>query len=65
MMFGATLGGNATLIGVSADVVAAGICSGHGKPVTFRSFLHYGLPIATIQLAVSALYMLALFLLMR
>lgn len=65
MMFGATLGGNATLIGASANVVAAGICARQGKPVTFGRFLRYGLPITACQLAASALYVLALFRLMR
>ena len=53
MMFGATLGGNATLIGASANVVAAGACAAHGRRVTFGKFLRYGLPIMVCQLAVS------------
>lgn len=65
MMFGATLGGNATLIGASANVVTAGICARHGKPVTFVGWLRYGLPLTACQLAVSALYVLALFRFMR
>lgn len=65
MMFGATLGGNATLIGAAANVVAAGICAGHGQRVTFGAFLRYGLPIATLQLSVSALYVLAFAFLMH
>ena len=56
MMFGATLGGNATLIGASANVVAAGACAAHGRRVTFGGFLRYGLPIMVCQLAVCALY---------
>ena len=56
MMFGATLGGNATLIGASANVVAAGACAAHGRRVTFGGFLRYGLPIMVCQLAVGALY---------
>jgi Na+/H+ antiporter NhaD/arsenite permease-like protein len=60
MMFGATLGGNATLIGASANIVSAGICATHGERVTFGRFLRYGLPITIAQLAVSALYVLAL-----
>ena len=56
MMFGGTLGGNATLIGASANVVAAGICAAHGKRVTFVQFLRIGLPIAAAQLSVGALY---------
>jgi len=56
MMFGGTLGGNATLIGASANVVAVGICVAHGKRVTFMQFLRIGLPIAVAQLLVGALY---------
>ena len=56
MMFGGTLGGNATLIGASANVVAVGICVAHGKRVTFMQFLRIGLPIAVVQLSVGALY---------
>ena len=61
MMFGATLGGNATLIGASANIVSIGICARNGKPVTFAGWLRYGLPFTTCQLLVSALYLLALF----
>ena len=56
MMFGGTLGGNATLIGASANVVAVGICAANGKRVTFMQFLRIGLPIAVVQLSVGALY---------
>ncbi len=58
MMFGATLGGNATLIGASANIVAAGICNHYGRRVTFMRFLRFGLTIALCQLAISALYVL-------
>jgi len=60
MMFGATLGGNATLIGSAANVVAAGICAKNGRPVTFVQWLRYDIPFTVCQLAVSALYVLAL-----
>ncbi len=59
MMFGATLGGNATLIGASSNVVATGICACHGRRVTFMRFLRYGLPIMVCQLTASALFVLA------
>ncbi|ALL69295.1 putative tyrosine transporter P-protein [Paraburkholderia caribensis MBA4] len=65
MMFGATLGGNATLVGAAANIVAAGICARQGKPVTFGTFLRYGLPITVVQLAVSALYVVAMARLLR
>jgi Na+/H+ antiporter NhaD/arsenite permease-like protein len=60
MMFGATLGGNATLIGAAANVVSAGICAAHGRPLSFAIFLRYGVPLTLCQLAVAALYVLVL-----
>ncbi len=60
MMFGATLGGNSTLIGAAANVVSAGICAAKGRRVTFLTFLRYGVPITVCQLAVAALYVLAM-----
>jgi Na+/H+ antiporter NhaD/arsenite permease-like protein len=65
MMFGATLGGNATLIGASANIVSAGICARRGKPVTFATFMRYGLPITVAQLIASAIYVLVLSRVMR
>lgn len=60
MMFSGTLGGNATLIGASANVVAVGICATQGRPVSFVTFMRYGVPLAICQLFVSALYVLGL-----
>ena len=60
LMFGGTLGGNATLIGASANVVSVGICAANGRPVSFVGFMRYGVPVVAVQLVVSALYMLAL-----
>ena len=60
MMYGATLGGNATLVGSSANIVAAGICSQEGAPISFGRFLRYGLPLTVCQLAVTAVYVIVL-----
>jgi Na+/H+ antiporter NhaD/arsenite permease-like protein len=60
MMFGGTLGGNATLVGASANIVSAGICAAHGKRVSFAGFLRYGVPVTAAQLAVAALYVVVL-----
>lgn len=60
MMFGATLGGNATLIGASANIVSAGICANQGEHVSFMRFLRIGLPIMLVQMLVSAAYVLTL-----
>jgi len=65
LMFGATLGGNATLIGASANIVTVGICAGHGEKVSFARFSRYGVPITLVQLAISALYVVGLFWLAR
>lgn len=60
MMFGGTLGGNATLIGASANVVGVGICGVNGRPVSFATFARYGVPLTVAQLALSAVYILVL-----
>jgi Na+/H+ antiporter NhaD/arsenite permease-like protein len=61
MMFAGTLGGNATLIGASANIVSAGICGAHGSPVSFVRFMRYGLPVTLVQIGMAALYVMALF----
>ena len=61
MMFGATLGGNATVIGASANIVSVGICAREGERVTFMRFMKLGLPITLVQLTVSSFYVMALF----
>jgi Na+/H+ antiporter NhaD/arsenite permease-like protein len=60
MMFGGTLGGNATLIGASANVVSAGISASHGRPISFGAFARYGIPLTLCQITLSAVYVLAL-----
>jgi Na+/H+ antiporter NhaD/arsenite permease-like protein len=62
MMFGATLGGNGTLVGASSNIVAAGIAEQHGAKMTFHSFLKYGLPVMGIQLIIVALYIIGILL---
>ncbi|MBJ7900819.1 MAG: transporter [Cyanobacteria bacterium RI_101] len=61
MMFGATVGGNGTLVGASSNIVAAGIAEQHGRPISFHRFLQYGLPVMALQLVVSAFFVLWLF----
>ncbi|MBE8967329.1 transporter [Nostocales cyanobacterium LEGE 12452] len=63
MMFGATLGGNGTLVGASSNIVAAGISEQHGRRISFKTFLHYGIPVMILQLVASAFYVLVRFLL--
>jgi Na+/H+ antiporter NhaD/arsenite permease-like protein len=56
MTFGATLGGGATMVGDSSNIVACGICARAGERITFMRFLSIGLPIALAQLVVAAAY---------
>jgi Na+/H+ antiporter NhaD/arsenite permease-like protein len=61
MMYGATLGGNGTLVGASSNIVAAGIAEQHGKAISFQTFLRYGIPLAAMQLTLMGLYMVIRF----
>jgi len=56
MMFGATLGGNGTLVGASSNIVAAGIAEQHGQRISFQRFLEYSIPVTAVQLIVVAIY---------
>jgi Na+/H+ antiporter NhaD/arsenite permease-like protein len=60
MMFGATLGGNGTLVGASSNIVAAGISEQHGREISFHTFLRYGLPMMAVQLIISAIFIAGL-----
>lgn len=62
MMFGATLGGNGTLVGASSNIVAAGIAELHGRRISFKTFLSYGIPVMIVQLIAAALYITICFL---
>jgi len=62
MMYGATLGGNGTLIGASSNIVAAGVAEQHGQRISFQTFLQYSLPITALQLVVVALFVFIRFL---
>jgi len=64
LAFGADLGGNGTLIGASANLVAIAICEKFGYRIFFREFLIKGLPIMVITtlVAFSAFYLRVLFL---
>jgi Na+/H+ antiporter NhaD/arsenite permease-like protein len=56
MMFGATLGGSATMIGAASNLVAVGILKREGVPVDFVRFARYGVPMTALQIAVAALF---------
>ena len=57
LALGADLGGNATAIGASANVVVLGIAERNGHPIGFWRFTRYGLIVTAIMLAVCVPYL--------
>jgi Na+/H+ antiporter NhaD/arsenite permease-like protein len=57
LALGACLGGNATIIGASANVVVANLAARAGHPITFRAFLPYGLVVVLESLVISTAYL--------
>jgi Na+/H+ antiporter NhaD/arsenite permease-like protein len=57
LALGACLGGNGTLIGASANVVAAGIASKSGKNLSFMTFTKYGALIMIESMILSTFYL--------
>jgi Na+/H+ antiporter NhaD/arsenite permease-like protein len=53
---GADLGGNATPVGASANVVVLGLAARNGSPISFWRFTRYGLVVTAVTLAVSWIY---------
>jgi Na+/H+ antiporter NhaD/arsenite permease-like protein len=57
LALGACLGGNATIVGASANVVVANMAARAGHPITFRAFLPYGVLVAVVSLVMSTVYL--------
>ena len=57
LSMGACLGGNGTVIGASANVVALAIARKHGLEVSFLQFMKYAFPLMLLSIAISALYL--------
>ena len=56
LALGACLGGNATIIGASANVVVANLAGRAGHPITFRGFLPFGVLVTLESLVISTGY---------
>jgi len=61
LALGSCLGGNGTLIGASANVVAVGLVEKEGWKVTFIDFFKFGAPITFITLLVATVYVLIIY----
>ena len=57
LAFGADFGGNATIIGASANVVAVGLAAKAGIKISFWQFAKYGIPVTIVSIAIAAPYL--------
>jgi Na+/H+ antiporter NhaD/arsenite permease-like protein len=57
LSIGAAMGGNASLIGASANLVTAGIAGRAGYPITFKKFVSVGLPSVVVTVALGCIWL--------
>ena len=55
LALGANLGGNATVVGASANVVVASMSEARGHPITFVQYLRYGVPATLATMVVATI----------
>jgi Na+/H+ antiporter NhaD/arsenite permease-like protein len=58
LAFGADFGGNMTIVGASANVVAIGLAYASGYKITFWQFAKYGIPVTLVSTAMALPYVL-------
>lgn len=58
LSLGACLGGNGTIIGASANVVAMGLAEEHGHKITFGKYFKVAFPLMIFTVAISSIYIL-------
>ena len=58
LAFGADFGGNMTIVGASANVVAIGLAYASGYKITFWQFAKYGIPVTIVSTAMVLPYVL-------
>lgn len=56
LSLGACLGGNGTAIGASANVIVVGMAEKMGKPISFKKFMLYGMPLMIESVIICTLY---------
>jgi Na+/H+ antiporter NhaD/arsenite permease-like protein len=57
LTLGADLGGNATAVGASANVVILGLAERYGRPISFWEFTKYGVVVAVVTVGVATPYL--------
>lgn len=62
LSLGACLGGNGTIIGASANVIAVGMAEEQGFKITFRSFFKVAFPLMLLTVVIASFYMVIFYL---
>ncbi|ORX80329.1 arsenical pump family protein [Anaeromyces robustus] len=62
LSLGACLGGNGTIVGASANVVACGLSKKQGHKITFKKFLFEAFPMMFLTIAMATLYLYLVYL---
>ncbi|MBN2851672.1 MAG: ArsB/NhaD family transporter [Clostridia bacterium] len=62
LSLGACLGGNGTLVGASANVIAVGMLDKHGYKLSFIDFFKTGFPIMLLSILLSTVYLIIMYL---
>jgi Na+/H+ antiporter NhaD/arsenite permease-like protein len=62
LSLGACLGGNGTIIGASANVIAGGMLEKHGRKLGFFRYMKVGFPLMLLSVVLSTVYIIVLYL---
>jgi len=61
LSLGACLGGNGTIIGASANVIAVGMAKERGHKITFKNYFKLAFPITILTVIISTIYLYLVF----
>jgi len=62
LSLGACLGGNGTIIGASANVIATGIAEENGHKITFKNYLKVAFPVMILTIVACSIYLFVFYL---
>jgi len=63
LSLGACLGGNGTIVGASANVIAVGLSKKQGHKITFKKFLYEAFPMMLLTVSIANVYIYLVYLL--
>jgi Na+/H+ antiporter NhaD/arsenite permease-like protein len=65
LVLGADMGGNATIVGASANVVVSSMSEARGQPISFVRYLRYGVPATLLTMLVCTADIVIRYILLR